>query len=220
MACLYRHIRKDINVPFYIGIGKNVSRAYSITHRNKHWTSIVSKTEYEVEILFDDIDYGFAKEKEIEFIDIYKRKEDGGTLCNITKGGDGVLGLMHNDESRKKMGEPNKGKTISEWHRKRISEFHKGKKTSEETKRKMSEKALGENNHRYGVRASEETKQKMKNSAKKGEENSSSKLTVSDVLKIRELNKLGISQRKIATQFNVSRSAVAAIVNRITWNYI
>ena len=220
MACLYRHIRKDINVPFYIGIGKNVSRAYSITHRNKHWTSIVNKTEYEVEILFDDIDYGFAKEKEIEFSDIYKRKEDGGTLCNITKGGDGVLGLMHNDEARKKMGESNKGKTISEWHRKRISEFHTGKKTSEDTKKKMSEKALGENNHRYGIKASEETKQKMKNSAKKGKENSSSKLTVSDVLKIRELNKSGIGQRKIAAQFGVVKNTVACIVNRITWKHI
>jgi hypothetical protein len=217
MACLYRHIRKDINVPFYIGIGKNVSRAYSITHRNKHWTSIVSKTEYEVEILFDDIDYGFAKEKEIEFIDIYKRKEDGGTLCNITNGGDGVLGLMHNDESRKKMGEPNKGKTISEWHRKRISEFHTGKKTSEETKRKMSKSQIGKS---IGRKASEETKQKMKNSAKKGKENLSSKLTVSDVLKIRELNKSGISQRKIAAQFGVVKNTVASIVNRITWKHI
>ena len=220
MACVYRHIRNDINVPFYIGIGKNTSRAYSVTHRNRHWTSIVRNTTYEVEVLFDDIDYEFAKEKEKEFIELYKRKEDGGTLCNITKGGDGVLGLRHDEEARKKMGEPNKGKTISEWHRKRISEFHAGKKTSEETKRKMSESALGERNHRYGVKASELTKWKMSKSAKKGESNIASKLTIEDVLKIRELSKLGLTQRKIATQFNVSRSAVAAIVNRITWNHI
>jgi len=220
MACLYRHIRNDINAPFYIGIGKNTARAYSVTHRNKHWTSIVQKTTYEVEILFDDIEYEFAKEKEKEFIDLYKRKEDGGTLCNITKGGDGVLGLRHNEEARKKMGEPNKGKTISEWHRKRISEFHKGKNVSEDTKRKMSEKALGERNHRYGVKTSESTKRKMSKSAKRGEANMASKLTVADVLKIRELNKLGISQRKIAIQFSVAKTTVAAIVNRITWNHI
>ena len=136
MACLYRHIRTDLNVPFYIGIGNAIDRAYSKTHRNKHWTSIVGKTSYEVEVLFDDITYEFAKEKEREFIELYKRKEDGGTLCNITKGGDGVLGIIHTEEARKKMGEPNKGKTISEWHKKRISEFHKGKTTSEETKKK------------------------------------------------------------------------------------
>lgn len=220
MACLYRHIRNDINIPFYIGIGKNTARAYSVTHRNKHWTSIVQKTTYEVEILFDDIEYEFAKEKEKEFIELYKRKEDGGTLCNITKGGDGVLGLRHNEEARKKMGEPNKGKTISEWHRKRISEFHKGKKHTEEFKRNKSKEMLGEKNHRYGKKISEETRAKKIASAKRGESNSASKLTASDVLKIRKLSKLGISQRKIATQFNISKSTVADIINRTTWNHI
>jgi hypothetical protein len=220
MACLYRHIRNDFNIPFYIGIGKSTARAYSITHRNKHWTSIVQKTTYEVDIIFDDIEYDLAKEKEKEFIELYKRKEDGGTLCNITKGGDGVLGIRHNKEARLKMSEPNKGKTISEWHRKRISEFHTCKNVSEETKRKMSEKSLGEKNHRYGVKTSESTKYKMIKSAKKGEANMASKLTVADVLKIRELNKLGIGQRKIAAQFGVVKNTVACIVNRTTWKHI
>jgi hypothetical protein len=217
MACVYRHIRNDINVPFYIGIGKNTSRAYSITHRNKHWTSIARNTSYEVEVLFDGIDYEFAKEKEKEFIDLYKRKEDGGTLCNITKGGDGVLGLRHDEEARRKMGEPNKGKTISEWHRKRISEFHAGKKISEETKRKMSESQIGKS---IGRKASEETKLKMLASAKRGENNVTSKLTESNVLKIRELNESGLSQRKIAAQFNTTKSNAGFIVNRITWKHI
>ena len=66
MACLYRHIRKDLNVPFYVGIGKNLNRAYSKSHRNNHWLSIVQKTEYDVHIVFDEIDYEFAKEKEKE----------------------------------------------------------------------------------------------------------------------------------------------------------
>ena len=220
MACVYRHIRNDIDVPFYIGIGKNTSRAYSITHRNKHWTSIVGKTSYEVEILFDDIDYSFAKEKEKEFIELYRRKEDGGTLCNITKGGDGVLGIRHTEEARAKMGEPNKGKTISEWHKKRISELNIGKVISEETKRKMSEKAMGEKNHRYGTKVSEETKSKMISSAKRGESNVTSKLTESDVLIIRKLSLEGMCQRKIAAQFNTAKSNVSFIVNRITWKHI
>ena len=217
MAYLYRHIRTDSNVPFYIGIGQSINRVYSVTHRNKHWLSIVDKTSYEVDILFDDITYEFAKEKEKEFIELYKRKEDGGTLCNITKCGDGVLGLKHTEEARKKMGEPNKGKIISEWHKKRISEFHTGKVISEETKKKMSEKAKGKS---IGRKASEETKIKMVASAKRGENNSASKLTTSDILKIREFNNLGIGQKKIATQFNVAKSTVAAIVNGITWKHI
>ena len=60
----------------------------------------------------------------------------------------------------------------------------------------------------------------MRQSAKRGESNITSKLTNSDILKIRELHKLGISQRKIAIQFNIVKSNVASIVNRITWKHI
>jgi len=222
MAYLYRHIRLDKNEPFYIGIGSDdkYQRANSKTHRNNHWLSIVDKTDYRVEILIDDISYDYAKEKEIEFIDIYKRTEDKGTLCNITKGGDGVLGLKHTEEARRKMGEPNKNKVISECHRKIISEFHKGKKHSEETKLKMSQKALGENNHMYGKNVSEETKQKMISSAKRGEDNFSSKLKTEDVLDIRRLSNEGMSQRKLAKQFDIAKSSIACIIKRITWKHI
>lgn len=217
MAYLYRHIRTDSNVPFYIGIGKDINRAYSVTHRNKHWGSIVGKTSYEIDILFDDITYEFAKEKEKEFIELYKRKEDGGTLCNITKGGDGVLGLSHTEEAKKKMGEPNRGKTISEWHKKRISELHTGRFHSEETKKKMSESAKGKS---IGRKVSEETKLNMVASAKRGENSYISKFKNNDILEIRKLSAEGISQRKIAIKFNVSKNAVASIVNKITWKHI
>jgi len=128
MACLYRHIRKDIQMPFYIGIGLDTKRAYSKTHRNAYWKSIVGKTDYEVEVLFDEIDYEYAKIKEKEFIALYKRRKDGGILCNLTLGGDGVLGIVHSEEARKKMGAPNKGKTISEWHKKKHLNFIKVEK--------------------------------------------------------------------------------------------
>jgi hypothetical protein len=220
MACLYRHIRKDIEMPFYIGIGLNTKRAYSKTHRNAHWNSIVGKTDYEVEILFDGIDYGYAKIKEKEFIALYKRKQDGGLLCNLTLGGDGVLGIIHTDEAKKKMGAPNKGKTISEWHKQRTSEFHKGKKISEETKKKMSESALGEKNSRYGIKASEDTKNKMSNSAKKGEDSKLSKLINENIFKIRKLHIEKISSYKIAKMFNVSKGTILAIINKKTWKHI
>jgi hypothetical protein len=220
MACLYRHIRKDIEMPFYIGIGLDTKRAYSKTHRNAHWKSIVGKTDYEVEILFDDIDYEYAKIKEKEFIALYRRKEDGGILCNLTLGGDGVLGIVHTEEARKKMGAPNKGKTISEWQKQRTSEFHKGKKVSEETRKKMSKSVLGEKNHMYGTKASEETKQKMINSAKRGEQNMSSKLTELNVLEIRKLHNEGYSSRKIAKMFNVVKNTALSIINKKTWKHI
>jgi hypothetical protein len=217
MACVYRHIRTDLNVPFYIGIGKEVTRAYCKVNRNQHWKNIVGKTSYDVHILFNDVSYEFAKEKEKEFIELYKRKEDGGILCNLTKGGDGVLGIRHTEEARKKMGEPNKGKTISEWHRQRISEFQKGRKHSEESRAKMSKSLLGKG---LGVKASEETRKKMCESSKKGESNHASKLTSSDVLEIRRLSSEGMSQRKIAKLFGVAKFTIHSIVKGITWKHL
>jgi hypothetical protein len=99
MSCVYRHIRLDKNEPFYIGIGSNTYRATSKNNRNKHWKNIVSKTDYEVEILFEDLSRDKAIEKEIELIKLYGRKDLGlGTLCNMTDGGDGILGLKQSKE--------------------------------------------------------------------------------------------------------------------------
>lgn len=92
MAYVYRHIRLDKNIPFYIGIGTDsfYRRANSRAGRNRLWNRIAAVSEYDVEILFYDIELGVAKEKEIEFISIYKRINDGGTLANISSGGDGL----------------------------------------------------------------------------------------------------------------------------------
>ena len=54
MAIVYRHIRLDKNEPFYIGIGKEIKRAYD-KRRGNHWKSIIKKTEYRVDILFDNL---------------------------------------------------------------------------------------------------------------------------------------------------------------------
>ena len=164
--------------------------------------------------------YSSISFKEKEFISLYKRKQDGGLLCNLTLGGDGVLGIIHTDEAKKKMGAPNKGKTISEWHKQRTSEFHKGKKISEETKKKMSESALGEKNSRFGKKISEETRNKKIKSAKKGEDNKSSKLTNENVFEIRKLHIETISSYKIAKMFNVSKGTILAIINKKTWKHI
>ncbi len=94
MAYVYRHIRLDKNEPFYIGIGKHYSRAYKKNDRNSLWKKIANKTDYEIEILFDDLTLGKAKEKEIEFIKLYGRiNKKTGILANLTDGGDGCSGL-------------------------------------------------------------------------------------------------------------------------------
>lgn len=152
MPYLYRHIRLDKNVPFYIGISKRddsgFKRAYSAakSQRNKIWLDIVSKTKYEVEILFYDVDIEFAKRKEIEFIELYGRISCGtGTLANIGGGGepmsnppDYIRKII--SEKLKGEGNPFYGKKHSEESKRKMSEWQKGKKRnplSEETKRKI-----------------------------------------------------------------------------------
>jgi hypothetical protein len=104
MAYLYRHIRIDNNVPFYVGIGSDEKfvRAYNKHRRSQKWFNIVAKTDYRVHIVLMDISLDEAKEKEIEFIKLYGRSDKGeGTLCNLTDGGEGNPGRIVSDEWRK-----------------------------------------------------------------------------------------------------------------------
>lgn len=136
MAILYRHIRLDKNQPFYIGIGNSLSRAYDKYHRNKHWKNIVNKNSYEVEILFDDLTWQQAKEKEKEFIALYGKIENGGILCNMTDGGDGTLGCVSNIEKRKKISSANLNRDSFIYES--VASKHRGMKRSNEAKQKMS----------------------------------------------------------------------------------
>jgi hypothetical protein len=120
---LYRHIRLDNNEPFYIGIGSKTKqdliydsykRAYTKHKRNKFWYNIILKTDYKVEILYECNDYKFIKQKEIEFITLYGRRDLGlGTLVNFTNGGEGTVGIIVSPETRKNMSISKLGKKIN-----------------------------------------------------------------------------------------------------------
>lgn len=96
MYFVYRHIRLDINEPFYVGVGKGreevptdrhfYGRAYS-KQRSAAWKNITAKTDYRIDIIFEHPNREIALDKEIEFIRIYGRIGSGGTLCNLTSGG-------------------------------------------------------------------------------------------------------------------------------------
>ena len=134
----YRHIRLDTNQVFYVGVGtthyptsktntKLYHRAYVTDRRSSYWKRIVAKTAYRVEIFWETNDYNEVIQKEIEFISLYKRVKDGGTLCNMTLGGEGVLGHTPSEETRGKISDSKKGKKRTEETKKKISESHKGK---------------------------------------------------------------------------------------------
>ena len=66
MAYVYRHIRLDKNEPFYIGIGSDMTnkRANERARRSELWKKIVAKSDYEIDIMLNDITYEEAKLKE------------------------------------------------------------------------------------------------------------------------------------------------------------
>jgi hypothetical protein len=222
MAYVYRHIRNDLNIPFYIGIGSddNYKRANETSNRNKHWKNIVSKHGYRIHIMIDGISFDLAKEKEIEFIKLYGRSDkNSGPLCNKTNGGDGCFGLIHTDESKLKMSLPNRGKVITEEHRARISEFHKGKVVSDETKRKMSESIKKVFQSRPKRILSDSHKERISFHSI-GEKNKASVLKGDDIIEIRKMSANGLSSIKISKVYNVSKTTILNIVNNKTWKHI
>ena len=140
MAYVYRHIRLDKNEPFYIGIGSDATykRANSKKGRNKIWNDIVSKTDYEVEILCDKLNWENACIKEIEFINLYGRiDKHSGCLSNLTDGGEGVLGIIHTEQTKQTLSKIFKGCKHTKEAIKKISESSK-RPCSEQTKTKIS----------------------------------------------------------------------------------
>ena len=174
MAYVYRHIRLDKNEPFYIGIGSDATyqRANSKKGRNKIWNDIVSKTDYEVEILCDKLNWENACIKEIEFINLYGRiDKHNGCLSNLTDGGEGVLGIIPSDETKRKLSLKIKGckhtkeaikkikesskRPCSEEKKQKISLSNKGRKLTIEQRNKLSISSTGK-------KLSVETKEKLR----------------------------------------------------------
>jgi hypothetical protein len=101
---IYRHIRPDTNEVFYIGKGNNMDkrrseyrRAYQLSGRTEFWGNIVSKNNgiFNVEIIWNCETEQEANVKEVEFIDLYGRRDlCKGTLVNLSNGGEGVRGVI------------------------------------------------------------------------------------------------------------------------------
>lgn len=153
MAYVYRHIRLDKNEPFYIGIGikANYARATQTHGRNRIWKAIVAKTAYEIEIVFDDITWERANEKEMEFIALYGRICNGtGILANLTAGGDGRRGIPHSDETKALMREKMKGnkngtgKVVSDEHKRDLAQRMRANVGTPESIAKMAETKRGQ----------------------------------------------------------------------------
>ena len=88
-----------------------------------------------------------AFQKEKYWIKYYGRRNLGaGTLCNLTDGGEGTIGHVCSEETKRKLSEINKGKILSNATKQKIAEASKGRKHTDEAKQKLSESKKGEKN--------------------------------------------------------------------------
>lgn len=207
MAYVYKHIRKDNNEVFYIGIGLNndFKRAHSKCNRNKYWKNIVNKVGYIVEHIKTNITWEEACNIEKKLIEQYGRKDlNEGKLVNMTNGGDGVIGLIQTDEHKRKNSDANKGRVKSVEHikklrnrivteetKQKISNSNKGKHHIDETKQKIGDKLknkyVGNKNPFYGKKHSVETIKKISEFMKgrKLSETTKKKISISNMGKKR-----------------------------------
>lgn len=154
---VYEWIRLDTNEPFYVGKGKGGRWKELTRGNNKHFNSIVKSIPVVVNILHDNLDEETAYGLECYYIWQY-RDIIGYDLVNINNGGEGNSGLVHSEESKRKMseariGEKNHffGKHHSEETLKKLSELNKGRNSWEnmsdegrnERARKISEANKG-----------------------------------------------------------------------------
>jgi len=117
MAIVYRHIRLDKDVVFYVGVGTRDYRAFETSRRSKLWKNINKKTDILVEILYKDISYENALELESFLIEEYGRIDLGnGNLANHNNGGGGSLGHKRSEDEKKRISEAQKGKKFSDIH--------------------------------------------------------------------------------------------------------
>ena len=189
MAVLYRHTRIDKNEPFYIGIGDNKTRAYNKINRTKHWKSIAKKG-YDVEVLFNDLSWEEACEKEIEFIALYGRRDKkAGILVNMTDGGEGTVGYRHTVKTKEKCRISASGSNNA-WYGKKRPEH------SKIMKQVMSGLRVGEKNPAFG-----------KPGYWKGKTTSVAKKIVYEGIEFE-------SQAKLAKYLNKSRSYITKLIKQ------
>lgn len=124
---------------------------------------------------------------------IRRLRDEGVALTNATDGGDG--GGKHTPESKERIRRALTGRSKSPEHRANLTIAQRGRKASAETRAKLSEERRARGYYpppRYGA------------------DNNKTKLTSAQVAEIRAL-KGTLSQRALARQFGVSKSAIRFI---------
>lgn len=107
---------------------------------------------------------------------IAKLRLEGHRLLNMTKGGDGSVGIKDSEETRKKKSIALTGRIVSQETKNKISKANTGKKRSLEAKKKMSDKKIGR-------KLSIEHKEKIANSHRGSKRTLEQRINISKSLK-------------------------------------
>lgn len=184
---------EEVPRPFYVGKGND--RRVSDLCRNKLHSAIKNKYGINRQIVFETTDETKAFDKERELIFELKTFifDADSWGANFTRGGEGISGHKHTDESKRKNSESNKistsgekngmfGKHHSEETRKKIGDNQRGWHQTDEAKAKISQSASRLNR---GRKASEEARRKISES-RKGKEpwNKGKKLGKRDIPRV------------------------------------
>lgn len=219
---------------FYVGLGDDARLRKR--DRNLYWGRIAAKYGWRREAVLASYDPVFIEEQEIEWIvkmKTFHYDNENNWGANFTRGGGGLRGFHHTDETRRKIGLGRRGKknTVEAVEKCRLRVAGEGnpmfgKKHSELSKAKMRQAQLGrkpssdsvakrsgENHPLYGKKHSEERRRKVS-----GENHFRTELTWEDVSAIRQLwGTRQISQNELARRHNVTKSAIWKIVHNLTW---
>lgn len=184
----YAFLRAD-GSPYYVGKGKG-NRAWT---RSAQCARRHPKDHSQILILKKGLTEEEAFRHEKYMIAIFGRKDAGtGILRNMTDGGDGVSGFTHSEktraaiakavkgeknpffgrrhdaETRARIGQAHRGKSLSTEHRVKLLKAIRGKPLSKEHRAKIAEanrgKQSGEKHPLFGKPRSEETRAKISQS--------------------------------------------------------
>lgn len=136
---VYCHINPHKNEVFYVGkgIGK---RSESITGRSKYWKRIISKYGFDSLIIEDNLTNEDSLLKEIYWINRIGRIKNGGTLINMTNGGDGgdtISQHPNRDEILLKISTASKGSNNPNYKGKHITEEWRTKQSYSNSKKHL-----------------------------------------------------------------------------------
>jgi len=118
----YAYLRED-RTPYYIGKGRG-KRIYCTQRAIKS-----PKDKSRIIFLKKNLTEAEAFKHEVYMIFVLGRKDLGtGILRNRTNGGEGVSGLIQSEETKKKIGEKNAGKTCTKEQKEKLSVAMSGEK--------------------------------------------------------------------------------------------